>query len=278
MRKIDIRPEKLVYRPRDTIEGIVVIESDEEFSYNEIYLTFTGKEHTKIVRSTGQTTIVYNDDYIHFMARKDFEKKGIMTPGEKRLPFSFKLPGNSPSSYSGTSGWIEYTLDVIIEILKDQDVKESIQIQVKNPLTERTQSSVQDFAERDGQPVLEVELDSDGFCLGDDIIVKYRVSPNEKIRKVRFELLAKENATAEGINSKLTKTFMKVEIGEKEIIRDSWMETKLSTSDKMPLTIAQKLLQVDISLKVTLDKPWATDKIVIIPIIIGHCNIHDSSG
>ena len=67
MRKIGIRPEKLVCRAGDTVDGIVVIESDEEFSYDEIYLTFTGKEHTKIVRSTGQTTIEYNDDFIHFM-------------------------------------------------------------------------------------------------------------------------------------------------------------------------------------------------------------------
>ena len=115
LRKIRIITDKTEYRTGDIVKGEVVFECDKSFECNAIHLTFTGREHTRIVVSTGQSTHVYTDELVFFTTKADFDTSGEIQSGEYRYPFEFVISEDGPTSYDGRSGWIEYKLKALVE-------------------------------------------------------------------------------------------------------------------------------------------------------------------
>ncbi|MFW9961278.1 MAG: hypothetical protein ACFFDV_09680, partial [Candidatus Thorarchaeota archaeon] len=64
---------------------------------------------------------------------------------------------------------------------------------------------------------------------------------------------------------------------EKTIEHGLWIDVNLQTDESMPPHFSREILSNKVSVKVTLDIPWAIDKSVFIPINLGHYVIGSDS-
>jgi hypothetical protein len=258
------------YRPGDSVEGELAIFSNDEFNYNAIHLTFAGREHTRIVVSHGKTSSVYTDERVYFSQRIDVENEGQMSIEGMQFPFHFVFPDNIPSSYEGTNGWIEYTLTAIIERSWARDPKKQVALAVKNFETMPPSEFLQDYIENDGHSILDVELEKDTVPLGSVVALRFRVAQDVKIRGVRIELQAEEEAKTEHYNRAHTYTLAKKYLEESTFDRDLWVDVSINTDENMPSYFSREILSNMTSIKATLDIPRARDKSLLIPIKLGH--------
>ena len=233
-------------------------------------MTFTGREHTKIVISTGKTTHVYTDELVFFTVKADFDTSGEIQSGKYRYPFEFATPEDSPTSYDGRYGWIEYKLKALVEISWKPDAKDEAFLNVRGTRQAPASESQRGFAEKDGYSVLDVELEESTIYLGEEIDLKFRVSNNVNIRGVRIELRSIEHTRASRQKRRSPKTLVKHFVENDQIQRDLWTEFRIQTSDTMPPNFDGEYLDVESELKITLDIPWRNDKEVKIPIVLAH--------
>ncbi len=275
MRDVTILTEKTQYKAVDTVEGQVIVKCDDDFEHNGIRITFKGREHTRIVVSHGKTSSVHTDEHVYFDETVYLEEAGIMQPGERLLPFKFQFPDDleeMQNSYSGINGWVEYTLEAVVEISWAKDPKEKLVLDFKQMMEKRSQQSQRQYAERDGYPVLDVEMEKNIFCLGDQIPLRFRVSKDVKIREVRVELNSNEIAYAGKIKRNSRKKLVKQSIDDDEVRRGFWMDVQLVTDESMQATFKRPIITNEASLKVTLNIPWGRDESVEIPIHLGFCS------
>ncbi|MFW9810269.1 MAG: hypothetical protein ACFFE6_12905, partial [Candidatus Thorarchaeota archaeon] len=118
MRDVEIITTKTQYKAGDAVEGHVIVRCDDDFKHNGIRITFKGREHTQVVVSHGKTSTTYTDEHVYFDETVYLEEAGVMQPGEKVLEFRFLFPDDPESiltSYEGRNGWIQYSLEAVVE-------------------------------------------------------------------------------------------------------------------------------------------------------------------
>ncbi len=270
MRRIEIVTDRKEYSPGDSVEGDMLIASDEEFRYNAIQLIFMGREHTRIVVQHGKTSTVHTDERVYFSDRLKIEGEGIMTIEGMQFHFRFQLPESIPSSYGGIHGWIEYTLTGIIERSLARDARKQVSIEVESH--ERMPSSQPQHAsiEKDGVPILDVEIKDDVCSIGTPIRLRFCAANDVKIRGVRVELISEEEASTKHHHRTFRSTSAKEYFENAMIERGLWIDVQLETNENMPSEFSREILSNKTYIKVTLDVPWARDKSVCLPLRVGH--------
>jgi hypothetical protein len=261
---------KGLYYPGDAVQGELAVQSDKEFKYNAIHVTFTGREHTRIVVSSGKSTVTYTDERMYFSNRQDMAREGVIPEGETRFPFSFMLPNEVPCSYSGRCAWIQYALKGVVEISRALDLKQEISLIVRRQTSEPAPQPVGEEADKEGLPEFEAQMDGDCACLGDSIGLRYKVAADVKIRGVRAELKTEEYAIAKRIKRKTRWTLAEESTQDHEIDRDQWMELQLKTDDSMPVSYEGEIVTNRAFVKLTLDIPWVRDKVIELPVRLGY--------
>jgi hypothetical protein len=280
LRDVEIFTTKTQFKTGDTVEGHVLVRCDDDFKHNGIRITFKGREHTRIVVSHGKTSTTYTDEHVYFDETVYLEEAGIMQPGEKVLEFRFLFPDNREvmlSSYAGRNGWIEYTLEAVVEISRAFDPKEKVHLDFRQPMMKTSPLSQQLFAEDDGNIVLDVDIEDSVFCIGDSIPLKFRVAHDVKIREVRAELSSNEEVHARGHKRRSKRTMLKKKLDDDYVQRDRWMDVTLETDESMLPSFDRPIIRNIVKVKVTLNIPWGRDKHVEIPITLGHCGNHPDS-
>ena len=275
LRDVGIIIEKTQYKPGDTVEGHVIVKCDDGFEHNGIRITFKGREHTRIVVSHGKTSSVHTDEHVYFNETVYLEEAGTMQVGERQWPFNFQFPGDlqeMQNSYSGTNGWIEYTLDAVVELSWARDPREKVTLDFRQTIDRKSRESQRQYAERDGYPVLDVETENNTFCLGDSIPLRFRVSNDVKIREVRVELRSNEIAYAGKYRRNSRKKLAKQSIDDEEVRRGLWMDVQFNTDESMQTTFKRPIITNEVTLKVTLNIPWGRDESVEIPVNLGFCS------
>ena len=131
------------------------------------------------------------------------------------------------------------------------------------------QQSQKQYAEKDGYPVLDVEMEDSVFCLGDPIPLRFRVAYDVKIREVRVELNSNEIAYAGKIKRNSRKRLAKQSVDDEEVRRGLWTDVQLDTDKSMQATFNRPIITNEVALKVTLNIPWGRDESVEIPISLG---------
>jgi hypothetical protein len=260
---------KSLYMAGDSVEGEVQIKSEDEFQHNAIHLTFTGREHTRIVVSHGKTSTTYTEERVYFSQRLDIAGEGTMTTEGIYFPFNFAIPEEVPSSYKGSNGWIDYTLKAVIERSWAIDPKSEVEVAVRNIEKMPLSQAQQGFIDDDGYPVLIVEVDKDAVTLGGSLNLRFRVEQEMKMRGVRIELIAEEEAHAKRYHRTSKTKLIRESVNIDEIQRGLWMDVRLGTDEMMPYTFNREILSNRIFIKVTLDIPWARDKSIMLPLRLG---------
>ncbi|MFW9808528.1 MAG: arrestin C-terminal domain-containing protein, partial [Candidatus Thorarchaeota archaeon] len=174
--------------------------------------------------------------------------------------------------YEGRNGWIQYSLEAVVERSLAIDPKEKVFLDFRQAMIKPSPISQRDFAEKDGYSVLDVEMEDTIFCIGDSIPLRFRVAHDVKIREVRAALISNEFVIAQGHKRSSKRTLVKKKLDDDFVQRDRWMDVTLETDESMQSTFDRPIIRNTIFVKVTLNIPWARDKIVEIPITLGHCD------
>ncbi|MDF1540228.1 MAG: sporulation protein [Candidatus Thorarchaeota archaeon] len=271
MRKITIYPDRTNYVAGDTVTGTVEIMCDKDFDFNAMYISLEGREHTTVVKQVGKHTHVYKEEHFHLQERIDLMQPGTMQYGEIRVPFSFSIPENVPTSYDGERGEIEYTLNAKIEVSWARDPKDEVLLCVRGSTGGVNPKLVTSSEMDDGVSVLDVEIENTEICLGEPIRLKYRVDRDINMRGVRVDFIATEHVTAKGNKSKLHQILDSQFTDEIELVRGSWMNVEILTHPEMPVSYEGPLITVIPAVKVVIDIALRFDKQVEIPIVVMHC-------
>ena len=179
MTDVEIITTKTQYKAGDSVEGTVIIRSDDDYNHNGIRITFKGMEHTRIVVSHGKHSTTYTEESVYFDETVYLEEAGVMQPGEKRLDFRFLFPDNVEgllTSYDGSCGWIEYTLEAVVERSLRIDPKGKVHLDFIQGMVKPAPLPKRLIAERDEAIVLDVEIEDTVYCIGD--VIPFSESPS----------------------------------------------------------------------------------------------------
>ena len=112
MRSVDIKFSQRNAEPGGTISGVVVVETDKTFECNRVVLKVKGKERTEI--GSGDSKIV--DEHYHVKGKIELSEATEIPFGKSEFPFKFKLDEGLPPTFSGYNGWIEYSVEAVVEM------------------------------------------------------------------------------------------------------------------------------------------------------------------
>ncbi len=260
MRRIKIYPERIGYNVGETVAGYVEVLSDDDFDFTEMYIDLVCREHTYFTEGSGDDEETFSEEYFHHSERMIIKEPGRFYERSMRVPFNFPIPEHLPTSYDGASGWIEYTLEAKIGVKWRLDPRDQVQIFVTGkPEYPNPQLLRQSLL--DGETILlDMELERDSIYLGEDLVIHYRVEESSSIRGVRFDLLARELAVAEGNDDTSEKVMHSKYVDNARIVPRSWNKIELETDESMLATYRGPLITLSIILKIVLDIPWKLDK------------------
>ncbi|UCE10475.1 MAG: hypothetical protein JSW61_00690 [Candidatus Thorarchaeota archaeon] len=280
MPEIRIQLPKENYSPGESVEGYVVVSSDDYFECNAIHLTLKGVESSKVVVSHGKYSTVYAEQNDFLDERVEFPVASGVQAGDTRHEFSFDLPKDVPNSYKGMHGVIEYYLVAQIERTMRRDPKEKIQLVVKGSSGESvTSEQHSDGLEDDGVLVLRGSVDDDVINRGDDFTLSFMLSGDPNIRGVRAEIISKEHVSPKGQERDWPVVLIKSQMPKEEIPIDTWVNVTLQTEADWPSPFRTSLIHYRYFLRLTLDVPWRFDKHLEIPLkIMPNVGIHDDLG
>jgi len=271
LRRAKITLPKREYMTGENVEGFVVITCDKPFKANSVGIKFIGREHTRIVVSDGDSSTTYREEKVYCDQTLTLREEGEIEYGETRLPFDFKIPENTLSTYHGTWGNVEYTLEAKIDIPWAFDVVSRGEIDVKNFSKPPKSNHIREISDSKEFPDLQVEVASDVVCIGDELRFKVCTSDAQKMRGLKVEVVNREWAkakrvTRDGDNAVLYKFFPK-----ENIRQNSWITMRLKTGPRIPPTFDCEIMTSKVFLKVTIDIPWAFDTSIYVPIHTLHC-------
>ena len=263
MRFVDIKFSEREARPGGIISGVVVVDTDKTFECNRVVLKIKGKEKTEL--GSGDSKIT---DEVILVNRRITLCETLEVPcGRSEFPFTFTLEEGLPPTYSGYSGWIEYSVEAVVEMNWTLDPKMTRRFRVL-PI------SPDYIPELDGyNPVnkdedkLHIELQSDILRINKGIPVRFMVEEHSRVNGVRLELRRSESVRCAGSKGTHDDTQKRRFIPFSLEDFNSWQEEIVGEGWRR-VPFRSKLITTTYFLKVTLETRWALDPYIKIPVRI----------
>ncbi|NHI88317.1 MAG: hypothetical protein EAX87_02270 [Candidatus Thorarchaeota archaeon] len=263
MRFVDIKFSEREARPGGIISGVVVINTDKAFECNRVVLKIKGKERTEL--GGGEYSIT--DEVVLVKGRIVLCEAQEVSSGRSEFPFKFRLEEGLPPTYSGYCGWIEYSVEAVVEMDWTLDPKMTRRFRVL-PIQPEYIPEVDGYSPiNKDKDKLHIELQSDILRINKGILVRFMVEEHSRINGVRFEVRRKEFVKCR--NSKdthdvtLKRKFVPFSPDDfhewqEEIVGEGWRRVPFKS----------KLIATTYFLKVVLEMRWEIDPFVNIPVRI----------
>jgi hypothetical protein len=258
MRLVDIKFSKRNSTPGDIISGVVIVETDSNFECNGVILKVKGKERTEI--GSGDSKIT--DEHIHLRGNITLSEATEIRTGKTEFPFKFRLDEGLPPTYSGYYGWIEYSIQAVVELdwRLDQTITRRFRVLPFQP----------DFIpEIDGynplnkdKEMLHVELRSDVLRMKEGIPVRFMVDEHSRVNGIRLEIRRREYAKCRSRERTydVTITSKFIPISFRDFHR--WLEEVVGKGWRR-VPIQSNLLRTSYYLKAVVEVRWGLDPYVI---------------
>jgi hypothetical protein len=257
MRFVDIRFSQRNAIPGGSISGVVIVETDETFNCNRIVLKVKGKERTEM--GSGDSSI--SDEYIHASGEMFVSDAVTIRPGKTEFPFAFVLDKNIPPTFSGYYGWIEYSVEAVVEVDWRFDPKMTRRFRVL-PIHPEYIPEVDGYNPKSMKTnVLHVELPSDILRMREGIPVNFMVEEHSRVTGVRFEIRRRESAKCSHSTGNNDETIERKFVPLQPHDFGKWREFVLGTEWRR-VPFRSKLLKTEYFLKVVLEMRWEIDPFV----------------
>src|SRR4030042_484677 len=266
---VNIQLEKETYNPWEKIKGVLSVHVSKPTRARKIQIAFEGKEHTIIVRGSGDDETTYKENNMIVEQKIDVWDSvngEYLGPCSELFPFEFQLPNNAlptVTSQNNSRSGITYEIKAKIDRPLALDPKVSRVIQVIHQPIDMypTKTVTETFVNPSGTMHLEVIIDKNVFKPGDRVTgtAKFKQSPNAKVRARALALKFIESFTAEG----KTDTFptisdqVRFEVNPLGDYKDG--PYSLITNSRGPYSIFGKLVRHKWVLDVKVDLPFKRD-------------------
>ncbi len=271
MRQVNIVLPRTTYVAGETIDGEVVVTSDEAFSCDKIVVTFVGKLETVISSGSSEHRTYHRFNAVYANESKLLFKGGEIAAGETRFGFSFDIPTNVAPSYHGFHTNVKYHLSAMAETPKFFDPSDNMEVFVVIPFTKPPTKEVT-FSLQDGESILlEVDIPETTACIGQEFSFQFRVASIAKLRGLRFELLNHEFSKVKGYERDIDQKITEIYFNEEELQRDAWMPASIVLPEDTPPSFRTQSVTTVLILKASLDIPWRPDPMQAVYIVAGHC-------
>jgi hypothetical protein len=275
---------KTVFVAGDEVNGTIILTCDKKTDCKSFrvviqgVLTARGKGFES--RGKGRTvTKTYTQSIVIHQEEIIFAQETAFDPGIQKFEFQFKIPADAKNSYVGY-GNIRYAILAHMDVSKKIKIKEIKPIKIFQLVDEVAKKIAKDVgvdkvtkevAEHEGANILEVEIDSKIYYIGNKISFRCRVNTDMKFKSLRARIEHIENEALEGkIPMHHSKVLWEEQIPSDEVNRYEWNKWTFNINKALPPWFKYDNLESGIRLKVTIVRSFRLDKTVEIYLLSGH--------
>lgn len=267
MRSVDIKFDNSRVLPGETLTGNVVVRTDKEFVCNRVVLKVVSKERTEVGSGDNRRT-----DEKLLISRVFRISEGRTIPeGISSFPFLFYLPRKLPPTYKGYFGYIEHTVEGVVEVdwAIDPKMKEEYQvIQQRPPHIPETIDTAVISKTNNG---LHVQLNEDCVRMDTGILVRFKVDDKNRMRRLRFEIRKREDAKCSWSNVDHSIVVRRKFSTLNQDDWGRWKEIRIGENWREYIPFKSELYRISYHLKVTLEIDFGRDPDIKIPLLISDC-------
>jgi hypothetical protein len=269
---------KPIYLPGEDVKGKVIVSCDKETTCKSLKINLEGILTAKAkgfeTSGKGRTSekTYEKSFYIHrdeLMIAQDttFDK------GNQEFEFQLKLPDDAKVSYEGHNASIRYNVSSTMEVSWKSTPKATVPFKIVQLLDPDFLDEVtKEVADHEGEDILELEIDSQKYCIGDMIKFRYKVNTDMKFNNLRARIEHIENSTLSG---KMPISHVSVLCEESKpselVTRNEWCNWVLNIAKDFPLWFKYENIQSGILLKLTIGRSFRFDKSAEITLLSGFC-------
>ncbi|MHA2046883.1 MAG: hypothetical protein ACW99G_19000 [Candidatus Thorarchaeota archaeon] len=272
---------KTEYFPGDEINGTVSLACDKKTECKSFTIVFEGIMTAKAsgyeVVGKGRTKkMIYTETFDLLKEEISLGQDTAFDPGTQDFQIQFKLPEDAKPSFEGRHCSVIYTVTASMDVswrTKPKASKPITVIRAAKDYPEYLNEAAQGFAEHIEDKVLEIEIDSQKYCIGSKISFRYRVTTDMEFNNLRVRVEHIENSI---LKEKLPLTHTEVLWEEKipagEVKRLEWNEWTLNINKEFPMWLKYENVQSFLNLQMTLGRSFRLDKSAEVGLAAGYCS------
>lgn len=244
MARIDVILDKTYYSIGEKVKGKVFVGTSKKIECKKLSVIIEGE-----VKSTGYTMEyvtkskkskkMHTQLYTFHREGMSIAKNVAFDPGTQKFEFSFIIPSHAKVSYEGKNGHIRYNVTAIMNVSRITKVTGSKGITIFKPVSEIvddiSDEKTKEVAEHEGENILEIEIDTQRYCIGENIPLRYLVDTDMKFNELRVEIEHREiTHIPEKMDVSHKGIVWRQSINHEDIIRHDWQTWILKIDKEFP--------------------------------------------
>lgn len=205
MTNISIGAEKRLYRPGDTVRGVVQVDLPHAQKIGGVELDALGLERTEVIVSSGKYSHTYVSQNVIHRFSVLLHGPGMLEAGRHDFPFEYKLPRDVLPTFHGQYACVTHTINANLDIPLWFDAHRKVEYYVKPraDMVSINMSSVRLESKEAGNPSKPgfiVDLERASWTAGETIegVLQVTSTGGKRLRKADLKLQSLEWANAEG--------------------------------------------------------------------------------
>ncbi len=277
MEKINIVIPRTKLPPGDEINGNLFLTSDMPVKCKSFKVVFEGILTAKARKfyTTGkgkQKMKTYTKSFVMHQEVIILGQETEFDPGTTKFEFNFKVPDDARVSYSGYNGSMSYVVAVLMDISWKSKITGKVPITVLQTTYDSDETVIKDVAEHEGKEILELELESQKYCIGSKNTFRYRVNTDMKFNNLRAQVEHLEETQLDGMTPMVHKAVVWEEnIPSDDVTRYEWKDWTIRMDKECPQYLLYDELKSILRLKLTICRSYRLDKSVEIALAAIHC-------
>jgi hypothetical protein len=260
----------------DDVTGTIAVSCDKKLECKRLRVLIEGKlsVRSKSVGTVGRgmipvsydtitkTRIIYQEEIV-------ISEKTSFDPGTQKFRFQFTIPEDAELSYDGHNIEISYEVKAIIELPWRKTITDSCRVTILEYIDDFPDEVTREVLNFEGEDILEIEIDSQKYCIGNKIPFRYRIKTDMKFDSLRARI---EHTEHSSIFEKHTEVLWEESIPSETIIHNEWQSWTFYINKLFPPWVKSELLLSSLKLKVTVRRSFGFDKSVEIELFSGLCS------
>jgi hypothetical protein len=267
---------KTEFVPGDDVTATIAVSCDKKLECKRLRVLIEGKlsVRSKSVGTVGKgmipvsydTTAKTRDIYQEEIV---ISEKTSFDPGTQKLPFQFTIPEDAELSYDGPNSEISYEVKAIIDLPWRKTITDRRRVTIYEYIDDFPEEATRETLKHEGKDILEIEIDSQKYCIGNKISFRYQINTDMKFNRLRARIEHVEHSIFKG---KHTEVLWEESIPSETLIRHKWQSWTFNINKLFPPWIKSKHLESSLRLKVTIQRSTRRDKSVEVELFSGLCS------
>ncbi|MFW9807496.1 MAG: hypothetical protein ACFFFK_12275 [Candidatus Thorarchaeota archaeon] len=267
---------KTEFLPGNDIAGAVAVSCDNNFKSNRLRILIVGQlsVKSKSIGTVGKGMIPVSYDTItktssFYQDEVVIAEKPSFDPGTQKFPFQFTIPEDAELSYEGHNVEISYEITAVLDLPWRKTISDRSRLVILEYIDDFPDEVTREVLNFEGKEILEIEIDSQKYCIGNKISFKYRINTDMKFDSLRARI---EHTEQSSIFEKHTEVLWEESIPSETIIHDQWQSWTFNINKLFPPWVKSDLLLSTLNLTVTIRRRMGFDKSVKIELFSGLCS------